>query len=248
MNYPPDMPPVHLNIMETESTKDLQQIITGITKGNRNFIPLERKGSYKLPLPTPMTDETGVNYDANFGWLNVLEQTGVGKFLSGIGYTPNQQKTVVLAQPEFKQHSFEWKFAPRNKNESIIIQKILHSMRRAMTPPLGVKGLVFGYPRIFVISFSPSPQFLYKFKPCVLRNMQVDYMGGQPIPAFYSDGMDKPEALKVRLTFLEIEYWIRENLNSAGDGLPSTSPYDHFTFYTVGGAEPPTSPEEPIAI
>jgi hypothetical protein len=81
-----------------------------------------------------------------------------------------------------------------------------------MAPGLALSGAIFTFPKIFQISFSPNPIYMYKFKPAVLEGLTVNYApGGQP--SFYrasgeTDGQNPPEGLDIAMQFLELEYWL----------------------------------------
>ena len=130
--------------------------------------------------------------------------------------------------------------APKDFNEAKAIQKIAYLLRRAMTPKRALFGALFEFPDIFLIAFSPNSKFLYKFKPCVLERINVDYTGGNQAPGFYrqqgNPSNAPPESVVITLQFLELEYWLdgnRSDYKTDGEGLPQSDPLDVFNFYTT---------------
>ena len=142
--------------------------------------------------------------------------TGVA---SQLGIAPNQFLTVLLKGPAYKKHEFTWTLAPRNAAESEAIRQIIITLKRAMAvgKPTALGLGFFGAPAVFGLSFlkdtggssSNVNQYLYRFKPCVLENMSVNYTPSSA-PAFYA-GTGAPDAVELRLSFLEIEFWFKED-------------------------------------
>jgi hypothetical protein len=61
-----------------------------------------------------------------------------------------------------------------------------------------------------IINLSPDDSFLYKFKPCVVESMSVNFAaGGQP--SFFKNS-NAPTEVQIDINFLEIEYWLKEDV------------------------------------
>ncbi len=154
---------------------------------------------------------------------STLGQSALGQVMAGInsqlGQAPNQFLTVLLKGPAYKKHEFSWTLAPRNAAESEAIRNIILTLKRSMAvgKPTATGLGFFGAPAVFGLSFlkdtggssSNVNQYLYRFKPCVLENMSVNYTPSSA-PAFYA-GTGAPDAVELRLSFLEIEFWFRED-------------------------------------
>lgn len=138
---------------------------------------------------------------AAFGKLTGADAIGAGQAV--FGAAPNQFTTVLLKGPGYKKHEFTWTLSPRNENESRTIRKIIVLLKNSMF----VKNNIayFGAPQIFTPKFFINEQYLYKFKPCVLENMTVNY-SPSGAPAFYATST-APDAVEIRLSFLEVEFW-----------------------------------------
>jgi hypothetical protein len=204
---------------------------------------LTPKGSYRLPIPQPLQESLGVSYNrtsvrelatspgyatsrANMALQNVLSRTADAAAYTG--FTPNEFRSVILDQPEFRMHSFSWILAPQSKEESQQLQKIITSLKRAMLPKTSSAfgRFVLVFPHIFELAFTPNNQMLFKFKPSVISNMAVNYMPGGA-PAFYSDGF-APEAIRLDLEFMELEYWLESDVKVGEGGLPTQDAYDSY--------------------
>jgi hypothetical protein len=149
-----------------------------------------------------------------------------------LGQSPNQFLTILLKGPAYKRYQLNWKLAPKDFEEAEIIRKILITLNNAMAPGVTAGGTVFTFPRIFWLAYRPNHNYLYRFKPSVLYNMQVNYAPGG-VPAFYHDdqngaqpggaytgqGNNPPEAVEITAQFLELEFWLK------GDFLDGGGPF-----------------------
>lgn len=140
-----------------------------------------------------------------------LASKALGPALGGVtaqfGVAPNQFLTVLLKGPGYKKHDFSWTLSPRNATESRLIRDIVKTLKREMAVKRPTLGF-FGAPAVFNPMFTRD-NYLYKFKPCVLENMSVNYTPSGA-PAFYAQ-TDAPDTVELRLSFLEIEFWFRED-------------------------------------
>lgn len=275
LSFPPDQAPIHFVIRETKweqfvdsfssrtgSGTALQDLTVAQLRQGLNQsllddfrLQLDTQTIYRLPLPRPLTDQFSVSYDENFSLLEQVQaRAGLLGRLSGeaanlarpAGYLVNSFKTVVLDQPNFREHNFTWKLGAKAFHESQTLQTILFKLRQGMTPKRKIGRGVLEFPNIFVMYFTPNVQYLYKFKPCVLKSLSVNYMGGQEMPAFFNppSGSVKdsaPESVEIQTSWLELEYWIHGNseeesdYKTDGNGMPSNDPTDGFHYYRLDG-------------
>ena len=149
--------------------------------------------------------------------------------LQPLGLAINPFLTVMFDKPTFKRHSFNWKLIPRNPDEAQTINSIITSFKYAMLPDIasGTGGTLLNYPDTVQISFYNSDSFLYRFKPCVVTNMSVNY--APTGPSFFRGTSNVPTEIDFSIDLLEIEYWTKESV--AQDAANSEVP-----FYT--GAAP----------
>lgn len=139
------------------------------------------------------------------------------------GLAQNPFLTVLFQSPAFKRHSFSWKLAPNNAQESNSVRDIINAFKSNMLPAMSPNagGTLLTYPNMAIINLYPDETFLYKFKPCVVESLNVNYaVGGQP--SFFK-GTNAPTLVQIDVNFLEIEYWMKEDIEDnsfrSGGGL-----------------------------
>lgn len=121
------------------------------------------------------------------------------------GYAPNQFLTILLKGPQYKKHQFSWVFSPRNAAESERLRTIIATLNEYMSPGIAAMNRLFTFPKVFQLSFSPTPRMLYRFLPAVIENMTINYAPSGP--SFYT-GTDAPSAIELTIHFLELEFWL----------------------------------------
>lgn len=130
------------------------------------------------------------------------------------GLAQNPFLTVLFQSPAFKKHSFSWKLAPNNAQESNNLRDIINAFKSNMLPAMAPNagGTLLTYPNMAIISLYPDESYLYKFKPCVVESLNVNYAaGGQP--SFFK-GTNAPTHVQIDVNFLEIEYWLKEDMEN----------------------------------
>jgi len=148
-----------------------------------------------------------------------IANTGPGQAAQAyFGLAVNPFQTVLFEKPDFKKHSFSWRLIPKNEQESSLITNIVRTFQYHMSPGVGgegatAPGLFFSYPSRVVVSLFPSSEFLYRFKPCVLQSVNVDYAPGSS-PSFYKRSSGAPAAVNISISLLEIEYWTNKDFTS----------------------------------
>lgn len=125
--------------------------------------------------------------------------------VTGIAFNPFQ--TVLFKNPNFKKHSFSWRFVPKSRDESIELENIIRLFKYHMLPGVGVGGVFFTFPEILQIKLYPSDLFLYQFKPCVVESVSVNYAPGGS-PSFYGR-TQAPTAIDFSVELQEIEIWTK---------------------------------------
>lgn len=121
--------------------------------------------------------------------------------LSGIAANPFQ--VVLFQSPNFRTHNFTWKFIPTTLEESQILSNLIQTFKYHSLPGISNAGAVFfSYPEILKINFRPSDDFLYKFKPCVVDSITVNYAPNSPSFVRTSGA---PTALTFSIKLQEIE-------------------------------------------
>ncbi len=205
---------------------------------------------YVLPFPTVIQDTHDVKYDHNFDWLQMAMSAfgRAGGAVGGVvdaagrllGFAPNNFRALTLTAPNFRTFSLEFRLFPKSIQESGMIQRMIVALKTGMHPPVGAAvgttNLIFSFPNVFYMYFNPGGEFLYRFKPCVIDAMQVNYQGDAPSPAFYRNNLDTaiPEGVVIRMNCIELEVWTRDdfiaatnnNTGQAGFGLFTRGPFD----------------------
>ena len=141
-------------------------------------------------------------------------------FLSAQGLTPNNHMALVYKGPNsFRQHTFAFKFFPKNEKESETVKKIIAEFRFGTLPRMNSGGLIkdafFKSPRHHKIRFcqggsgadgaGSSNGYLFEIGMSVITNMAVNY-DPQSVVSFHKDG--QPVEIDMSLTFQEIELQI----------------------------------------
>lgn len=130
--------------------------------------------------------------------------------LSGTAINPFQ--TVLFKAPNFKKHAFTWKLIPRNSKESEKIREIIERLKYHSSPGISqAGGVFFSYPEILEIQLFPNDVYLYKFKPCVVESVTVNYAPNGP--SVYRE-TGAPTAVEISLGIQEIEYWTKNDYSA----------------------------------
>ncbi len=171
-----------------------------------------------------------VKFGSQFG-AAVAQTSSIGRNLLGAtsiltGTSFNPYQSLLFRTPVFREHTFNWKFVPKNQKESDDIRSIIQYLQVNMLPDINsVAGSsLFQFPSILNIQLYPAAEYLYSFKPCVLRNVTVNY-APQSTPAFYR-GTSAPAAVEISIHLAEIELWTRRDYptslvgNTSGNLLP----------------------------
>jgi len=143
-------------------------------------------------------------------------------FFSAQGKTPNNHMALVYRGPNtFRQHTFAFKFFPKNAKESETVRKIVEELRFGTLPRMsGGKGQIsdpfFKSPRHHTINFykggsgadTPGTQTnskLFTIGKSVITNLVLNY-DPQSVVSFHNDG--NPVQIDMTITFQEIELQI----------------------------------------
>lgn len=164
--------------------------------------------------------EVGMEGLSNFLSINQA------KILQPYGMAINPFLTVLFKQPEFKRHVFSWKLIPRNPEEARIINAIIQNFKYHMLPDIAnnTAGTILNYPNMVQISFYGLDNYLYRFKPCVIENIQMNYAPSSTGVSFFKGSQNVPTEIDFQISLLEIEYWTKLD-------------FDPYTDLLGGGAE-----------
>jgi hypothetical protein len=146
---------------------------------------------------------------------NVAESVNVpiDQVLQMAGVAINPFLTLLFKSPAFKTHTFSWKLSPNNAQESEKLKNIISMFRRHMLPALAPStgGTLLTYPDIVEINLFPNENFLYKFKPCVVESMSINFAPNAG-PSFFKNS-NAPTEIQLSVNLKEIEYWLQDDVD-----------------------------------
>ena len=156
-------------------------------------------------------------------------------FFSAQGKTPNNHMALVYRGPNtFRQHTFAFKFFPKNSAESETARKIVEELRFGTLPRMSggtagansIKDPFFKSPRHHTINFykggsgansrgTKTNTKLFTIGKSVITNLVLNY-DPQSVVSFHKDG--NPVQIDMTVTFQEIELQINTK-DSTGNGF-----------------------------
>jgi len=150
--------------------------------------------------------------------------TGILARQSGAILNPNME--LLFGGVQLRSFSFNFDFAPRDNNESIVIKNIIRAFKKSLNAKNGSKddnssGLFISSPDIFQLTYKTggkNHQFLHKFKPMALLNMVVNHTGAGTYATYDNTA---PVHTKIDLTFQELNPIYSEDYED-GQGLEGT--------------------------
>ena len=137
----------------------------------------------------------------------VVGAVGATKVMKGMGkragLVMNPHMAVLFKGIGFKDHSFNFKFIPRNESEYRQIKVICNLFKNHMLPSYAYNKLAFNYPDEFQIGFAPYiKDYLYIVENCVLKSCNITY-NSSGVPSFSRSGT--PMEVDLALTFQEVK-------------------------------------------
>lgn len=154
-----------------------------------------------------------------------LGLASVGKGLGKrAGLAINPHMAVLFKGITFKEHSFNYKFIPRDEKESEDIQELCREFRFHMLPGYALGGFAYTYPDEFQIMFSDHLKpYLFDIGNCVLKSFNVTF-NGSGVPSFSKSGA--PMEIDISMGFQETNIETRDtspdkstNLNRIASGF-----------------------------
>ena len=132
---------------------------------------------------------------------------GGAKIIKGMGkragLVMNPHMAVLFKGIGFKDHSFNFKFIPRNESEYRQIKVICNLFKNHMLPSYAYGKMAFNYPDEFQIGFAPYiKDYLYIVENCVLKSCNITY-NSSGVPSFSRSGT--PMEVDLALSFQEVK-------------------------------------------
>lgn len=193
-------------------------------------ISLNFGGNIKLPIPRKLNDNevmiweewsgaqtagSAVGTLAQYlGFNNIATAAsnltaGLDKVGSFTGTTVNPFMFMMFKRPAFKEFTLQWSLAPNSQRESDSLDQIIKKCKRAALPT--TSGAFMEYPEIANIKLyagQANDKYLFKFKPCAIISVQVDYTG-TGMPSFFKSGA--PTVVNLTMQLKEIELWSKND-------------------------------------
>ena len=155
--------------------------------------------------------------------------TGLGSFATGglgagvgaavqrrTGIAPAAMTEMIFNGIDYRTFSFTFKFTPRNRDESDVVNGLLHAIKDAMLPKRYGKGqsiAAYTVPHEFVIRFMKGTKinpYLDQIGLCACTGVEIDYGSDK----FSTHPSGDPVSIDATLTFRELELMERKRYNA----------------------------------
>ncbi len=165
------------------------------------------------------------NWD-NFNWGELartvmlfapgLSDSVIGNaFNRYIGQVKNPHMTAIFEGVNLRRHSFQWRFAPRSRQDAEELERIYKEIKIRTHPKAGLNGFALNYPEQVYITF-PNTKLTPVRKSFIL-NVNIGSGTGDQI-ALFEDGT--PVERTLTLDTLEVDIITRDELE--GNGAANT--------------------------
>lgn len=198
-------------------------------------------GGMVLPVPRKINESQTLTWSEDSATkmgLSLASRIGPGAAVAGnfgsaiLGVRVNPYLFMYFQQPNYKEFSFSWTFAPNNARESQSLANIINQFKSNSLPAFGY--LLMDYPNIALIKIHPSDMLgNLKFKPCAVTSVLVDYTGSGP--SFFKNRQGSasssgaPTVVNLTVNFKEIQLWDRREIDSGASGVRNIPESAQFT-------------------
>jgi len=137
------------------------------------------------------------------------------------GVAENPNLVTLFRGPTLKQHTFTWKLYARTPAESVAINKIIATFKRAMHPSKlnPTTSAFLKYPAECLTKFhSPTSnerQFLYPMRPTVVEDFSINH-SPNGMPAFHV-GTHDTVGVEIAVKLQETSYYLRDSFDNANE-------------------------------
>jgi len=153
------------------------------------------------------------------GVSDIFKQIGLNVDFGGTVQTltkkvVNPFKEQLFKTMNFRDFAFEWKFAPRNRNELENVMQIIDTFKFHMHSGRDTSDFFLTYPSEFQIEFryrGAENRFVNKISTCALTDMKVDYGAGGAFTTFKDVG-GAPSEITMQLAFKELELMTKDRI------------------------------------
>jgi len=126
------------------------------------------------------------------------------------GVSVNPFLAMQFEGVNLRSHSFRFKLAATDENESRTIRDIIKEFKIRMHPELASGGLLFKYPDVARVAFGPNKDNLYPILDCFVESISVNY-APSGVPAFFA-GTKEPVEIDLTVNLKEIRPITREDV------------------------------------
>jgi hypothetical protein len=142
-----------------------------------------------------------------------------------LGAVPNPHLQALFQGVQLRNHSFQWTFAPRNRQESKNLKAIIKEIKKNSLPAYSTTGTAaLQYPPIVDIKIMPWAAWgddLIKFKKCLVKGVSVNY-APSGLPSFFAskpgDTEKYPTMIQLEIQLIETEIQTAKDYGyNAGD-------------------------------
>ena len=162
--------------------------------------------------------------------------TGLGSFATGglgagvnaalqrrTGIAPAAMTEMIFNGIDYRTFSFTFKFTPRSRKESDVVNNLLHAIKDAMLPTkIGTKSIAaYQVPHEFVIRFMKGTKinpYLDQIGLCACTGVDIDYGSDK----FSTHASGDPVSIDATLTFRELELMERTRYNALRSSAQNT--------------------------
>jgi len=136
--------------------------------------------------------------------------------LANAGISRNPHQAVLFDGTDFRSHSFNYRLIARNRDESLMINKIITAFKYYMAPKISKSTHFFEYPQQFDIDFK-NESVLFDIGTSVLTSFDVDYHAqGSPLYFNNNDGDMAPSVIDIAMTFQEVTITTKDEIAGLG--------------------------------
>ena len=162
--------------------------------------------------------------------------TGLGSFATGglgagvnaalqrrTGIAPAAMTEMIFNGIDYRTFSFTFKFTPRSRKESDVVNNLLHAIKDGMLPTrVGTKSIAaYQVPHEFVIRFMKGTKinpYLDQIGLCACTGVDIDYGSDK----FSTHASGDPVSIDATLTFRELELMERTRYNALRSSAQNT--------------------------
>ena len=139
------------------------------------------------------------------------------------GIAPAAMTEMIFNGIDYRTFSFTFKFTPRSRKESDVVNNLLHAIKDAMLPTkIGTKSIAaYQVPHEFVIRFMKGTKinpYLDQIGLCACTGVDIDYGGDK----FSTHASGDPVSIDATLTFRELELMERTRYNALRSSAQNT--------------------------